>query len=218
MTVLARLMIGEINREKAMNLREEQRMNAVVRKATSSLKSKVIFAVGACCIMGCSQETTSKPQAAAAPPAVVATQREPSKSAPTKTQSSSLEALQRGTLGKGDEEGPLRDVNFNFDRYELSAEARDILKGHATWLKAHPRISVEIEGHCDERGTNDYNLALGAKRADSAKRYLIDLGISPGTLTTTSYGEEIPLCRDQNEACWARNRRAHFVVKAGPTN
>lgn len=133
------------------------------------------------------------------------------------SQSSSLEAFQKGTLGKGAEEGPLRDVNFDFDRYELRPGAREIIKGHATWLKANPHVRVEVEGHCDERGTNEYNLALGAKRAESAKRYLIDLGISPGRLSTISYGEELPLCKEQNESCCAKNRRAHFVVRAAPT-
>ncbi|MBI2232224.1 MAG: OmpA family protein [Deltaproteobacteria bacterium] len=94
---------------------------------------------------------------------------------------------------------------------------RDILKGHAAWLKANAQVGVEIEGHCDERGNNEYNLALGAKRAESVKRYLIDLGISPDRLSTISYGEELPMCKEQNEACWAKDRRAHFVVRAGPT-
>ena len=71
------------------------------------------------------------------------------------------------------------NVNFDFDRYDLGPDAREILKGHAAWLKANPQSKVEVEGHCDERGTREYNLALGAKRAESAKRYLIDLGISP---------------------------------------
>lgn len=193
-------------------------MDALVRKAPYSCIGKVIFATGVSFIIGCSQESATKPLAAAAPAKIAASQQEPSKSAPSKSQASSLEALQKGTLGQGAEEGPLRDVNFDFDRYDLSVEARNILKSHAAWLKTNPRSRVEVEGHCDERGTNEYNLALGARRAESAKRYLIDLGISPGTLTTTSYGEEIPLCRDQSELCWAKNRRAHFVVKAGPTN
>lgn len=194
-------------------------MNALgVHKGTSGVKGKAIFAVGVALFMGCSQQTASKPEETATAPKVGASKQEPAKKpAPAKTQASSLEALQKGTLGKGVEEGPLRDVNFDFDRYDLSAEARDILKGHATWLKTNPRSKVEIEGHCDERGTNEYNLALGAKRAESAKRYLIDLGISPGTLSTISYGEELPLCKEQIETCWAKNRRAHFVVKAGPT-
>jgi len=193
-------------------------MNALgVHKGTSGVMEKVIFAVGVSFFMGCSEQTASKPPETAAPPKLGASRQEPAKSAPTKTQASSLEALQKGTLGKGAEEGPLRDVNFNFDRYDLSAEARNILKGHATWLKTNPRVRVEIEGHCDERGTNEYNLALGAKRAESAKRYLIDLGISPSTLSSISYGEELPVCKEQNETCWAKNRRVHFVVKAGPT-
>ena len=81
----------------------------------------------------------------------------------------------------------------------------------------NPQVGVEIEGHCDERGTNEYNLALGAKRAESVKRYLIDLEISPDRLSTTSYGEELPTCKEQNESCWAKNRRAHFVVRGVPT-
>jgi peptidoglycan-associated lipoprotein len=75
---------------------------------------------------------------------------------------------------------------------------------------------VEVEGHADERGTNEYNLALGAKRADSVKRYLGDLGIVPGRLSTVSYGEELPLCKEQNEICWAKNRRARFVIRTAP--
>ena len=128
----------------------------------------------------------------------------------------SLEALQKGTLGKGADEGPLRDVNFDFDRYELRPDMREILKGQVTWLKANPQVRVEVEGHCDDRGTDEYNLALGAKRAESVKRYLIE-GISPNRLASISYGEELPLCKEQNESCWAKNRRAHFVVRAAPT-
>ena len=185
---------------------------AAVHKVTSGFASKVVFAVGLSFFMGCSQQTASKPQEATAPQKVEAKQQ-PSKATPSKTQASSLEALQKGTLGKGAEEGPLREVNFDFDRYDLRPDAREILQGHAAWLKANPQSRVEVEGHCDERGTSEYNLALGAKRAESAKRYLIDLGISPSTLSTISYGEELPLCREQNEACWAKNRRAHFVGK-----
>lgn len=190
-------------------------MDAAIDKVTSGFIGKVFFYVGLSFFMGCSQQTASKPQEATTPQKVEAKQS--SKPPPTKTQTSSLEALQKGTLGKSAEEGPLRDINFDFDRYDLRPDAREILKGHAAWLKANPQSRVEVEGHCDERGTSEYNLALGAKRAESAKRYLIDLGISPSALSTISYGEELPLCREQNEACWAKNRRAHFVVKAGPT-
>jgi len=191
-------------------------MNAVIHRIQGHI-GKVVFAVGLSFFMGCSQETASKPQAATAPQKVE-TKKEPSKAIPAKpSQTSSLEALQKGTLGKGADAGPLRDVNFDFDRYDISPDMREILKGHATWLKANPQVRIEVEGHCDERGTNEYNLALGAKRAESVKRYLIDLGISPDRLSTISYGEELPTCKEQNESCWAKNRRAHFVVRGVPT-
>ncbi|HXG51622.1 MAG TPA: peptidoglycan-associated lipoprotein Pal [candidate division Zixibacteria bacterium] len=125
---------------------------------------------------------------------------------------SSLDALRRGEAAA---EGPLKDIHFAFDRYDLSPAARDILKANAAWLKANPSARVQIEGHCDERGTNEYNLALGAKRAEAAKNYLVSLGIAAGRLSTVSYGEEIPVCKEHNEGCWQKNRRARFVVTAG---
>jgi peptidoglycan-associated lipoprotein len=106
----------------------------------------------------------------------------------------------------------LKDVYFDFDRYDLSADARTILRSSAEWLKGNPAARVEIEGHCDERGTNEYNLALGAKRAQAAREYLATLGVASARLSTTSYGEEIPVCRESNESCWKQNRRARFVI------
>jgi peptidoglycan-associated lipoprotein len=94
----------------------------------------------------------------------------------------------------------------------LEGEARETLKANADWLKKNPAARVEIEGHCDERGTNEYNLALGAKRAQAAKDYLVTLGIATERLSTISYGEEIPVCREQNESCWQQNRRDRFVI------
>jgi len=196
---------------------EADRMYTKHSESTHPLSGVYLFFIALFLLVGCSQETASKPPEAAVPQKVAAAQKPPA-SAPSKpAQVSSLEALQKGTLGKGADQGPLRDVNFDFDRSDLSPAARDILKGHAAWLKANSPATVQVEGHCDERGTNEYNLALGAKRAESVKRYLVDLGISPTTLTTISYGEELPLCKEQNEACWAKNRRAHFVVKSAPT-
>jgi peptidoglycan-associated lipoprotein len=123
---------------------------------------------------------------------------------------SSLERFQRGMEpGAG---GPLADVQFDYDSYDLRQDARSTLEQNANWLKENSGKRVEIEGHCDERGTVEYNLALGAKRAKSAKDYLVSLGISSERLSTISYGEELPLCRELDEGCWSRNRRAHFVV------
>ncbi len=123
----------------------------------------------------------------------------------------SLEKYKQGTLGSG-EEGPLKDIHFAFDSADLDESARSTLRDNANWLKDHSKSKAEVEGHCDERGTVEYNLALGTKRASAAKEYLIALGIAADRLTTISYGEELPLCHDHNEDCWQRNRRDHFVV------
>jgi peptidoglycan-associated lipoprotein len=106
----------------------------------------------------------------------------------------------------------LKEIYFDYDRYDLRADARATLKGNADWLKGNPSVRIEIEGHCDERGTNEYNLALGAKRAQAAKDYLVSLGIVANRLSTISYGEEVPVCKEQNEECWQKNRRDRFVI------
>ncbi len=122
---------------------------------------------------------------------------------------SSLDALRRGESAAG---GPLKDVNFDFDSSALSETARATLRANADWLKTNATARVQIEGHCDERGTAEYNMALGAKRAQTAMDYLATLGIAANRLSTISYGEEVPLCKEQTEECWARNRRARFVI------
>lgn len=104
------------------------------------------------------------------------------------------------------------NIHFEFDKSTLTPMAQDTLMRHAAWLRDNPDATVTIEGHCDDRGTNEYNLALGDRRADSAKAFLVDLGIAASRLTTISYGEERPLCMQQTEECWAKNRRDHFVV------
>ena len=129
---------------------------------------------------------------------------------------SSLDALRKGEAAAS---GPLKDVSFNFDSAALSEPARATLRTNADWLKANPSSRVQIEGHCDERGAADYNMALGAKRAQAAMDYLATLGIVANRMSTISYGEEIPVCKESTEACWARNRRARFVVADGkPTS
>lgn len=125
---------------------------------------------------------------------------------------SSLDALRRGETPTTPAGSPLREVYFDFDRYDLSSDARATLKAAADWLKQNPAARVDIEGHCDERGTTEYNLALGAKRAQSAKDYLVSLGIAANRLSTNSFGEEIPVCREPSESCWQKNRRDRFVA------
>ena len=104
------------------------------------------------------------------------------------------------------------DIYFDFDKSTLKPAAQDNLMKKAAWLRDNPNATLTIEGHCDERGTNEYNLALGDRRADSAKAFLVDLGIAASRLTTVSYGEERPVCTQHTEECWAKNRRDHFVV------
>ena len=105
------------------------------------------------------------------------------------------------------------DIRFEFDSANLTAEAQQILRQKAQWLKENPRVTVIIEGHCDARGTNEYNLALGERRALSAQAYLVSLGIAENRLATVSYGEERPLDPSDTEAAWVVNRRAHFVIE-----
>jgi peptidoglycan-associated lipoprotein len=105
------------------------------------------------------------------------------------------------------------DIHFEFDQYLLSEEDKGILNKKAQWLKDFPAAKVFIEGHCDERGSAEYNLALGQKRADAAMNYLTSLGINANRISTVSYGKENPLDPGSNEAAWAKNRRDHFVLK-----
>src|SRR2546425_2234338 len=108
----------------------------------------------------------------------------------------------------------LADIHFEFDKYELTAESTRTLDANAEWLKANPKHLLLIEGHADERGTVAYNLALGERRAKATQNYLAARGIQSGRVSVISYGEEKPQCAEHTEDCWAKNRRAHFMVKA----
>ena len=110
------------------------------------------------------------------------------------------------------QQGLLGDVYFDFDQYELKAEAIERLAKNAAFLKENPEFVLTIEGHCDERGTNEYNIALGDRRANATKSYLSSLGVETDRLRTISKGEEQPQCMDAGESCWWRNRRAHFMI------
>ena len=107
----------------------------------------------------------------------------------------------------------LKDVGFDFDKYEIRPPDAEILDANAAWMKANPDYLVLVEGHCDERGTNEYNLALGERRAKATLNYLLARGLAADRFTLVSYGKERPLCSDAAEACWGQNRRAHFLVK-----
>lgn len=116
----------------------------------------------------------------------------------------------RDNIALTQEGGPLKDINYAFDSYALDASAKSILDQNAAWLKANPASRVQVEGHCDERGTNEYNMVLGSNRAKAAYDYLRGLGVENSRMSTVSYGEELPLDPRHSEDAWAKNRRAHF--------
>jgi len=123
----------------------------------------------------------------------------------------SLQNFQSGTLGGGTG-GPLTDIHFDYDEFTIRPQDGEILRTNAKWLEQHPANRVQVEGHCDERGSEEFNIALGAKRAQAAKEYLVTLGVADERISTISYGKELPVCTEHDESCWAQNRRAHFVV------
>jgi peptidoglycan-associated lipoprotein len=109
-------------------------------------------------------------------------------------------------------QGVLKTIYFDFDQYNIKDEFRETLRQNAQWMKDHPGFSVVLEGHCDERGTGEYNLALGDRRAGSTKQYLTSLGVSGSRLRTISYGEERPAIDGHGESAWSKNRRAQFLI------
>ncbi len=106
----------------------------------------------------------------------------------------------------------VKDVFFDLDKAELRGDSRDVLTKDAEFLRSYPDVHISIEGHCDERGSTEYNLALGQSRAQAAKNYLISLGISADRMETVSWGKERPFCTEHSEECWQQNRRDHFVL------
>ena len=106
----------------------------------------------------------------------------------------------------------LKDIFFAYDKHDLNDKSKSVLKENASWLKNNPKVKVEIQGHCDERGTNNYNLGLGERRAQSTKNYLVSLGVAQKRILTISYGEEKPFCVQRGENCWWQNRRGHFMI------
>ena len=164
-------------------------------KNRSVLYLMVIMLVSLFALWGCPKkaDVSAVPEETAPPPQEVVEERAPER-APSA-------------------EDALQPVYYDFDRSFVRSDARATLRANAEWLKANPDVEIKIEGNCDERGTNEYNVALGQRRAASAKKYLVDLGISPGRISLISYGEERPVCTESNEDCWQQNRRADFVER-----
>jgi peptidoglycan-associated lipoprotein len=180
---------------------------------------------------GCSKQPATMPASTTAPsPGASAGSTAAGRSQPAAAQSAAagVGSASRPTAGRtdsapaarpapGDFTGvaALKDINFDFDKYDIRPADTKILDANAAWLRTNARHLLLIEGHADERGTPEYNLVLGERRAQAAMSYLVSLGIQANRISIVSYGEEHGLCQEQNEACWARNRRAHFLVKPG---
>jgi peptidoglycan-associated lipoprotein len=158
----------------------------------------VILMIGVLALWGCPKkaEMSSVPEEQTAPAQVE--QKAPEKE----------EAKERAAAR---EEG-LQPIYFDFDKSFVRDDARSVMKANADWLKANPKVKVRIEGNCDERGTIEYNQALGQRRAASAKKYLTDMGISASRISLISYGKEKPVCKQGNEDCWQKNRRDDLVA------
>jgi peptidoglycan-associated lipoprotein len=164
---------------------------------------------------GCAKKAVMKEEAAVEKEASVEKQApaQAAQAAPATAEGQKLDEAAMAAAAQADKEASeFMDIRFAFDRFDLKPEARKILDMHAKWLVAHPEFTVRIEGNCDERGTVEYNIALGQRRAASAMKYLVDLGVAKKRLSTISYGKERPLDPGQNEEAWAKNRRDHFSV------
>ena len=158
---------------------------------------------------GCPKKTPPPTPSEITPGGSLGSGGEPQENSPSASPGERTEARIKGKYEEG---GPLQDIHFAHDSFQLSAEAQETLRAHSNWLKSNPQVKIEIEGHCDARGTAEYNVALGAKRTRTARDYLVTLGISQERLSTISYGEELPLCHEETESCWAQNRRVHFLA------
>ncbi len=172
-----------------------------------------VLAAAGFIVVSCSTKPAAQVAAPAPTPTPTVVRLEPTP-APTPAPPRVAEDALPTSVDEINRRGYLKDAFFEFDKVAIEASQRDALAGDATWLRAHPGIRATIEGHCDERGTAAYNMALGERRASAAREYLASLGVDTARLKTISYGKERPFATGHDEASWAQNRRAHFVVTA----
>ena len=180
--------------------------NRVIR--SNSVICLAVLLVAACA----SKPTPPAPMAAAAPaPAAPVAPPPPQRATPAPTAVAAQPGILPGSL-KDFQVNVGDTVTFTFDSSNLDDAARTVLQKQAAWLQRYRNVSVQVQGNCDERGTREYNLALGARRAASVREYLVSLGVAPGRVDTISYGKERPVCAESTEACWAQNRRAVSAI------
>lgn len=169
---------------------------------TRTLRIVAVFMLALALVAGCGKKTMETPPPVTPPPAPAV------QPTPTPPPAPPTSAPAAPTLAQGE----LQDVFFDYDKAELRGDTRATLTENGRKLVASPKTAVTIEGHCDERGTVDYNLALGERRASSVKEFLVSYGVEAGRLSTISYGESRPFALGHDESAWAQNRRAHFVI------
>ena len=167
-------------------------------------------------MIGCPQKTVVKEEPSIKKEEAAKTEETAKKEAAAKKEFEKSMVAQKtpGIAGEVFESSLLKDIHFDFDRYDIRPADASVLKENAALLNKYTNVKIQIEGHCDERGTVEYNLALGERRATSAKNYLVSLGIAPARISTISYGKEKPLDSRHNEEAWTKNRRAHTLVTA----
>ena len=162
---------------------------------------------------GCKQAVVAKPDANEQGLQQKEMQQSPQTRVPDKIAEQKVESIDSKDLqSKQTTENMFQDILFAYDRYDIGDSMKPAARSVAAWLQKNPNTRLLIEGHCDERGTNEYNLALGDRRAKAVKDYLSALGIAGKRIETISYGEEKPRCTQQSDECWSKNRRAHLVV------
>jgi peptidoglycan-associated lipoprotein len=180
----------------------------------------VAFSIAAMAVSACGKKPApaapppppppaTRPETPPPPPPPPAPAPAPEPKAPTEE-----ELFEKMTLEELNAKKPLGDVFFALDSSDLSDEGRALLQKNSGWLKRWNSTRVSVEGHCDERGTAEYNLGLGERRATAVKSYLVSLGVATDRLATVSKGKEQPVCTEADESCWARNRRGHFIFTA----
>ena len=185
----------------------------------------VIILMSGMIAAGCSKKVVKSEvagESSEAAPKVEAAMPEPAKPetheiSPKKEESIKSEEISRAETTKKAEPvvgiKGVEDIFFDYDRAYIRDDAKSVLEANASYLKANKNGRILIEGHCDERGTSEYNIALGERRAQAAQKYLVALGVDQSRISTISYGKEKPFCEEHNEQCWQENRRAHFVEK-----
>jgi len=190
---------------------------SVLRRTASVATICVVLGLGAA---ACAKKAPAPAPPPPPPPAAPATPPAPPPppppppAAPAPRPLSEDELFAQKSLAQLNSERPLGEVYFDLDSSSIRDDARAALTANATWLKRWAATRINVEGHCDERGTAEYNLGLGERRASAVKAYLVELGVPADRVVIVSKGKEAPFCTDSNEACWQQNRRGHFIITA----